>query len=103
MLPADGCSLEVPEWPIGEPSADESTLWERLWRLPVAEFWHDQRIDPHVVAGYVTGWLSNPLNTTCARLASELALTPAGLRRLRLVVEDVEAEGSIGDPYEHLR
>jgi hypothetical protein len=72
--------------------------------VPVAVYWHDQGIDPHVVAGYVVGWLENPLHATVARLASELALTPAGMQRLRLYVEQPEPEARPkADPYRHLR
>ena len=78
-------------------------MWKRLWALPVAVYWHEQRIDPHVVAGYVSGWHQNPLNATVARLASELALTPAGMQRLRLVVVEPEPEEQAGpSPYAHL-
>jgi hypothetical protein len=102
-LPAEGCKRKVPAWPAGKPSADQSAMWRRLWALPVAVYWHDQRIDPHVVAGYVTGWLSNPLHATVGRLASELGLTPAGMQRLRLVVVEPEpVEADRPSPYAHL-
>lgn len=103
-LPAEGCKTKPPAWPSGKPDASEAAMWRRLWSLPVAVYWHEQRIDPHVVAGYVRGWFANPLHATVARLASELALTPAGMQRLRLVVVEPEPdEPDRPDPYAHLK
>ena len=90
---------EAPFW-----SASEAAMWRRLWASPVAVYWRQQHIDPHVVAGYVRGWHTNPLHATVGRLASELALTPAGMQRLRLVVVEPEPEEpDAPSPYAHLR
>jgi hypothetical protein len=51
-LPAEGCSLAAPSWPFGKPSEAEADLWARLWALPVAVWWHEQRIEPTIVATY---------------------------------------------------
>jgi hypothetical protein len=50
-LPAEGCKLAVPKWP-GPDKAP--SLWARLWKLPVAAYWHEQRIEPSDVARNVT-------------------------------------------------
>jgi hypothetical protein len=102
-LPAEGCSARVPKWPQGAPTDAQRDLWRRLWKLPVAAYWHDVKLEPHVVAGYVAGWIENPLHATVARLASELGLTPAGMQRLRLVVVEPEpVADATADPYAHL-
>ena len=104
VLPANGCTRRVPEWPVGKLTPEERTLWKRLWVLPVAEFWHAQRIEPFVVATYVRLATTKPEHASVIVLARELGLTPAALQRLRLVVEEPEAERDAGpDPYAHLR
>ncbi len=104
VLPADGCSKVAPKWPNGKPSAAESALWRRLWRLPVAAWWHEQRIEPTIIAAYVRLAVSKPEHASTLKLMSELGLTPAALLRLRLVVEVPEPEsGPSADRYRHLR
>jgi len=104
VLPAEGCRVAAPKWPIGRASADESALWKRLWSAPVAAWWHEQWIEPMIVARYVRLALSKPEHASVSRLESELGLTPAALQRLRLVVEEPEASEVEGaDPYAHLR
>jgi hypothetical protein len=103
-LPAEGCLLPVPDWPDGEPSAAESALWERLWMLPVALWWHDQAIEPSVVARYVELRFSKPALAVLSRIEGELGLTPDALLRMRLIVDRPEPEPEQGpDPYQHLR
>ncbi|SRR6266542_5355732 len=100
-LPAEGCKLPVPKW-TGAGKAP--ALWARLWRLPVAAYWHEQRIEPSVVARYVTIEMSKPESPAVSRLESELGLTPAALLRMRLVVEAPEPERKpTADPYRHLK
>lgn len=104
VLPAEGCALETPRWPTGEPSADESVLWQRLWAAPIACWWHDQAVEVSVVARYVRLALAKPEHATVGRLEGELGLTPAALLRMRLVVEQPEPdELPTADPYTHLR
>ena len=104
VLPAAGCSQAPPKWPSGKPSAAESTLWRRLWRLPVACWWLEQQVDPGIVAAYVRLAVSKPEHASTLKLMSELGLTPAAMLRLRLVVEVPEAESKPSrDPYRHLR
>ena len=100
-LPSAGCSWPVPKWPSAGRAPDR---WGRLWRLPVAAWWHEQRIEPSVVAAYVSLAESKPEHASTLRLASELGLTPASMLRMRLVVEYPEVdEPVLPDPYAHLR
>jgi hypothetical protein len=104
VLPAEGCRLPAPKWPAGKPSSSEAALWRRLWALPVAAWWHDQRIEPDIVARYVSLRFAKPALAVVARLEGELGLTPASLLRMRLVVEPPEQEYEPGpDPYAHLK
>ena len=78
-------------------------MWARLWASPVACWWHDQRVDPSVVARYVELRFSHPALAVLSRIEAELGLTPASLMRLRLIVEAPEAEPEpTADPYAHL-
>ena len=93
----------MPKWPVGQASADESALWGRLWRLPVAAYWHETRVEPFVVARYVRLALERPEHATVSKLETDLGLTPAALQRMRLVVEEPEPETvAAADPYAHL-
>jgi hypothetical protein len=38
-LPANGYDGPIPEWPLGEPSFGELSMWERYWRKPQAAAW----------------------------------------------------------------
>src|SRR6266536_931891 len=104
VLPAAGCSLPAPKWPSGKPTPAESVLWKRLWKLPVSAWWHEQRIEPFIVARYVRLSLKKPEHATVGQLERELGLTPGAMLRLRLVVEVPEPETKpTADPYRHLR
>jgi hypothetical protein len=104
VLPAEGCDVAAPSWPNGKPSAAEAGLWKRLWASPVATWWHDQRIEPDIVARYVQLRFEKPGLAVVARLESELGLTPMALLRMRLVVEPAEVEPeALPDPYAHLK
>lgn len=103
-LPAEGCSLPAPKWPTTKASKAEADLWKRLWTLPIAVWWHEQRIEPFVVASYVTLALEKPAHASVLALARELGLTPAAMQRMRLVVEQPEPEvRQTADPYRHLK
>ena len=102
LLPASGCSLAAPKWPLGKASAAESALWRRLWHLPVAAWWHEQRIDPFPVARYVRVGLARPEHAALGRLEAALGLTPEALVRLRLVVEHPEGQAKATGRYRHL-
>src|SRR6266487_6853795 len=102
VLPAAGCSLPAPKWPSGKPTPAESALWKRLWNLPLAAWWHEQRIEPTIVARYVRLSLKRPEHATVGQLERELGLTPAAMLRMRLMVEATEAEPEPAvDPYRH--
>jgi hypothetical protein len=104
VLPSAGCSTPAPTWPAGKPSLSETGLWKRLWKLPIAAWWHEQRIEPFLVARYVRLSLKKPEHATVGQLERELGLTPASMLRLRLVVEVPEPETKpTADPYRHLR
>jgi hypothetical protein len=104
VLPAEGCNLLAPKWPIGTASKDEAALWARLWALPVALYWHQIQLEPSIVARYVTLSLERPEHASTAALERELGLTPASMARLRLLVEEPEGDPEPGvDPYQHLR
>jgi hypothetical protein len=104
VLPAEGCSTAAPAWPDGTASADEKKLWTTLWKLPIAAWWHEQRIPVTVVARYVALRLAKPEHATVGKLETELGLTPAAMLRMRLVVEENEKVEPVGDdPYGHLR
>ncbi len=79
-------------------------MWARLWRLPVAAWWHEQSIEPFIVSSYVMLALEKPAHANTLALARELGLTPASMLRMRLVVEEPEPEARLkADPYRHLR
>jgi hypothetical protein len=104
VLPAEGCRLPVPKWPTGSPATVELALWKRLWALPVAAWWHEQGIEPSVVARYVELRFAKPGLAVLSRIEGELGLTPASLLRMRLTVERPEQKPArLPDPYLHLR
>lgn len=104
VLPAEGCKVKPPPWPMGQPSIAEKALWVALWALPIAAWWHEQRIALTVVGRYVTLSIAKPEHATVGQLERELGLTPAAMLRMRLVVEETEAEPvALPDPYAHLR
>jgi hypothetical protein len=79
-------------------------LWSRLWKLPVAAYWHELQVEPSIVATYVTLLERKPEHASVFKLATELGLTPAAMLRMRLVVEQPEQERKPkADPYRHLR
>ena len=103
-LPAEGCKAPAPKWPFGKPSKGEADLWARLWALPIAVYWHEQRIEGSIVGAYVKLATTRPEHGSCLALMKELGLTPAALQRLRLIVEAPEEEAlPTADPYKHLR
>jgi hypothetical protein len=103
-LPSDGCKVAVPAWPTGQPSLPEKSLWNDLWALPIAAWWHEQHIARTVVARYVRLSVVKPEHATVGQLERELGLTPASMLRLRVTVEAPEAElEARPDPYAHLK
>ncbi|MFF7191748.1 hypothetical protein ACFZAR_42905 [Streptomyces sp. NPDC008222] len=96
-LPAEGRQGATPGWPLTDQTIRESTLWERLWRMPQALMWerYGQEIE---VALYVRR-LSEAeeleskvtLSTLVRQMADSLGLTTPGLRanRWRIVRDEV--------------
>jgi hypothetical protein len=106
ILPAAGCSIVAPKWPLEKASKSEADLWKRLWSAPVACWWHEMALEPMVVSRYVRLSIAKPEHASVSRLESELGLTPAALQRLRLVVEPVDPDRdapAAADPYAHLK
>jgi hypothetical protein len=103
LLPGSGCRLAPPAWPLSTATASEAALWRRLWKLPVAAFWHEQAIDPFVVARYVRVGVSKPEHAALGRLEAALGLTPEALVKLRLVVERPEPQPKVTPRYRHLQ
>jgi hypothetical protein len=103
VVPAARCTLPVPKWPLGRQPTAALALWKRLWALPIARFWHEQQIEPSVVARYVLLALTQPQLTATARLEADLGLTPAGMARLRVVVERPETPKLVTRRYDHLQ
>ena len=67
--------------------------------MPVAAWWLEQRIEPTIVCRYCRMVSENPKLTAAGRLEEALGLTPLGMARLRLVVEQPETLKVAADPY----
>lgn len=103
VLPPEGCKSPVPRWPTGAASKDEAALWRKLWQAPLAAWWHEQRIEPSIVARYVRLALGKPAHASVSQLENALGLTPSAMQRMRLVVEAEEEPPKAGaDTYRHL-
>jgi hypothetical protein len=110
-LPAGGCTLPAPSWPLPQkPTAPELAHWKRLWRLPVAAWWHDQAVDPALPANYVRLFSVNDADpkpsgyAVLIRMEQALAMSPEGLSKMRLVVVSPKPEPKPeADPYAELR
>ncbi len=87
-LPAEGCTLPVPEMPPGrEWSAADRTRWEELWQSPQATMWDDTArgtvallivYEAAVLNGSASAWQAQE-----ARYAGEaLGLTPRAMAQL---------------------
>jgi hypothetical protein len=96
--------LRPPVWPLGRAAKAEAELWRRLWALPIAAWWWEQKIEAFVVARYVRLALAKPEHAAVSRLEADLGLTPAALLRMRLTVEHPEQQpAAVPDPYRHLK
>jgi hypothetical protein len=75
-----------------------------LWTLPVAAWWHEQQLEPSIVARYVILAISKPEHASVTQLENALGLTPAAMLRMRLIVEQPEPQAKpASDPYRHLK
>lgn len=91
-LPAEGCSLSVPQLPkSGNWSPEDKKLWRNLWKSPQANEWDDSFI-PAVAAyvcharavyeGSASAWQAQEMR----HLGGQLGLTPAGMLALGWVI-----------------
>ncbi len=99
------CPLPVPAWPEGKTSPAEKRLWTSLWRNGIANIWHAQGTPTFVVSRYVKIALAFPSPSSVSRLETDLGLTPIGLMRLRVTVEDPEPATvtPLKSRYDHVR
>lgn len=98
-LPADGCTLPVPDMPPGRDWTDaERVRWEELWQSPQATQWDDAArgtvavlvvYESAILRGEASAWMAQE-----ARYAGEaLGLTPRAMAALGWrIVEDYEPE-----------
>ncbi|KUO21557.1 hypothetical protein AQJ91_09040 [Streptomyces dysideae] len=97
MLPADGCTLPVPDLPLGRDWTDaERVRWDELWQSPQATQWDDSArgtvavlvvYESAILKGEASAWMAQE-----ARHAGEaLGLTPRAMAALGWrIVEDAE-------------
>jgi hypothetical protein len=97
VLPAEGCTLPVPEMPTGREWTDaDRTRWAELWQSPQATQWDDSVrgtvavlviYESAILAGKASAWMAQE-----ARYAGEaLGLTPRAMAALGWrIVEDAE-------------
>lgn len=88
-LPSSGRIGTPPAWPVGEPTAEQSELWESLWATPQAEAWEDLGWT-RVVARYASIVLAceKPDATSAIlgearQLEDRLGLSPMAMKRLQ--------------------
>lgn len=87
-LPAEGRDAPAPEWPLIECTADELSLWGKLWQKPQALMWEIQGLE-FAVAMYVRTYFEavEPkavagLKTAALRMEGELGLSLPGMKTL---------------------
>lgn len=106
-LPAE-CAEPAPRWPLsGCKPAGLVELWRYLWRLPVAEIWHEQSA-ARLVARYALLVLANerallpasdevdtvdPVKTAAElrQIEDRLLISPSGRLKARLLVAEQPA------------
>lgn len=83
---------DPPAWPISKTTAPERRLWVKLWTLPQAVVWEEQRQELEV-ALYVRRFVEAAerytpasLSTLVRQLADSLGLTTPGLRSHRWTI-----------------
>lgn len=86
LLPRDGYTGAIPEFPLPEVTTRELAVWGELWRTPQAAMWAAQKWQIRNVALYCRTSVrceafDAPGNvfTNLHRLGDQLGLTPAGL------------------------
>ncbi|WP_236238811.1 hypothetical protein [Streptomyces sp. CC228A] len=99
-LPAQGCTLPVPEMPAGREWTDaDRARWEELWQSPQATQWDDTArgtvavlivYEAAILAGEASAWQAQE-----ARHAGEaLGLTPRAMTQLGWRIVDDAGAGS---------
>lgn len=88
-LPAEGFSGEVADFPLGDQSVFEVSLWGELWRKPQAVMW-DRLGLKYQVAAYERAYCESTrpdasagLKTAVLRMEAELGLSTVGMGQLR--------------------
>lgn len=89
VLPVEGFTGEVPEFPLSGALTFETDLWARLWRKPQAVMWSRLQLE-FQVAAYVRAFLEATeaaatagLKTAVLRMEAELGLSLPGMHSLR--------------------
>lgn len=99
-LPAQGCTLPVPDMPAGREWTDaDRARWEELWQSPQATQWDDTArgtvallivYEAAILAGEASAWQAQE-----ARHAGEaLGLTPRAMAQLGWRIVDETGAGS---------
>lgn len=87
VLSSAGYDGTPPKWPLPTGSARERSLWKKIWKFPQAIAWADEPWRWLTIAHYVR-WAvkseaadaSPSTMTQVLRLATDIGLSPAGLR-----------------------
>jgi hypothetical protein len=94
-LPAEGFQGDVPEWPLGDPTALEAEMWARYWRKPQAAAWSRMHLVDEV-ALYVRAFLLGAAGevkamTESRQMGDRLGLNPTAMlkNRWRVVADQV--------------
>ena len=87
VLPAEGYSGPVPDWPFGSGTARELEVWGKAWESPQAAAWARESWRWETVAMWVRWKVraesadAGPGEATAMfRLADQVGMSPAGLR-----------------------
>jgi len=94
MLPADGYTGPVPDFPLVAPTKRELDLWAQLWRTPQATQWESMTLE---VASYVRCLaVAEKPDATAAQwtlvrqVGDSLGLTKSGMLRNRWKIAELE-------------
>lgn len=89
VLPVEGFTGDVPEFPLSDALTLEVELWERLWSKPQAVMWSKLGLE-FEVAAYVRAFLESTvaeasagLKTAVLRMGAEVGLSLPGMHSLR--------------------
>lgn len=103
LLPASGCSIKAPAWPMPKGTVREKSLWKKLWTYPQAIAWADESWRWLTIANYVRWQVKSEapdatpsVMTQVNRLADSIGLSPAGLRENGWKIIDDEPDTDDG-------